>query len=147
MQALPEKTLRTALVREFPKATREDIDAAVFRSGGWLGQAKKYLEEGSALPPQTEEFVKSFAARDPLGLTQVLTPMEKWKRDPLCEILAAWTDLLEQALACRSGITAVTAQAKTLSAARSSLELMDAVRALKKARAYALGNVSPAAVC
>ena len=147
MQAIPEKTLRTALVRDFPKATREDIDAAIFRSGGWLGQAKKYLEEGSDLPPQTEEFVKSFAARDALGLTQVLTPMEKWKRDPLCEILAAWSDLLEQALACRSGITAVSAQAKTLSAARSSLELMDAVRTLKKAREYALGNISPAAVC
>ena len=147
MQALPEKTMKAALAREFPKVTREDLEAAVFRSGGWLGQAKKLLEEGSALPPQTEDFVKSFAARDALGLTQVLVPMEKWKRDPLCEILAAWTDLLEQALACRGGVTAVSAQARTLSSARSSQELMEGIRALKKAREYAQGNISPAAVC
>ncbi len=147
MQALPEKTMRTALVREFPKASPEDIEAAIFRSGGWLGQAKKQLADGAALPPQTEEFVRSFAARDVLGLTQVLAPMEKWKRDPLCEILAAWIDLLDQALACRAGLTAVSAPARTLSAARTSQELMAAVRSLKKALLYAQGNVSPAAVC
>jgi DNA polymerase-3 subunit delta' len=147
MQALTERTLRGALVREFPKASAEDIEAAIFRSGGWLGQAKKLLEEGSALPPQTEGFVKSFAARDSLGLTQVLAPMEKLKRDQLMEILANWTEILEQALACRAGLTAVSAPAKTLSAARTSRELMAAVQSLKKALNYAQGNISPGAIC
>lgn len=147
MQALTERTLRGALVREFPKASAEDIEAAIFRSGGWLGQAKKLLEEGSALPPQTEGFVKSFAARDALGLTQVLAPMEKLKRDQLMEILANWTEILEQALACRAGLTAVSAPAKTLSAARTSRELMAAVQSLKKALNYAQGNISPGAIC
>ncbi len=147
MQALPEATLRKALGREFPKASPEDIDAAIFRSGGWLGQAKKLLEEGSDLPPQTEHFVRSFAARDTLGLTQVLAPMEKLKRDQLLEVLGLWTDLLEQALACRAGLTAVSAPAKALSTARSSQELMAGIRALKKASSYAQGNISPGAIC
>ena len=47
----------------------------------------------------------------------------------------------------RGGITAVSAQARTLSSARSSQELMEGIRALKKAREYAQGNISPAAVC
>ena len=147
MQALPERTLKQALTRQFPKASPEDIDAAVFRSGGWLGQAQALLESGSALPSQTEAFLKSFAARDPLGITQVLAPMEKLKRDQLLEVLDSWTDLLEQALACRAGLSAVSAPAKTLSGARSSQELMAAVRTLKKATSYAQGNISPGAIC
>lgn len=147
MQALPGRTLKAALAREFPKASAEDLEAAAFRSGGWLGQAKTILEEGSALPPQTEDFVRSFSARDALGLTQLLAPMEKLKRDQLMEILANWTELLEQALACRAGLSAVSAPAKTLSAARTSQELMAAVRSLKKALTYAQGNISPAAIC
>jgi len=147
MQALPAKTLRTALLRDFPKASAEDIDAAVFRSGGWLGRARQQLEEGTSQPPQTEGFVRSFSARDALGLAQVLAPMEKMKRDALCPILSSWIELLDQALACRSGLTAVSAAARTISAARTSQELMAAVASLKKALTYAQGNVSPAAVC
>ena len=147
MQAIPEDTMRKALAREFPRAGDEDIRAAVARSGGWLGQAKKLLESGEAIAPQTERFARSFAARDALGLVQTLAPMEKWKRDQLCPVLTGWIELLEQALACRSGISAPTALARELSAARTSRELMAAVRTIKKALEYAQGNVSPGAVC
>ena len=147
MQALPEDTLRKALSREFPKASGEDISAAISRSGGWLGQAKQLLADGEALPPQTEGFVNSFSRRDALGLVQTLVPMEKWKRDQLVPVLASWIGILEDALACRAGMGAVSAHARTLSAGRSSQELMAAVQALKKARDYAMSNVSPAAVC
>ena len=147
MQSLPEDALRKALSREFPKASSEDIAAAISRSGGWLGQAKQLLADGEALPPQTEGFVDSFARRDALGLVQTLAPMEKWKRDQLVPVLASWTGILEDALACRAGMGAVSAHARTLSAGRSSQELMAAVQTLKKARDYAMGNVSPAAVC
>ena len=147
MQALPEDTLRKALSRDFPKASAEDIAAAISRSGGWLGQAKQLLAEGEALLPQTESFVDSFARRDALGLVQTLVPMEKWKRDQLVPVLASWIGILEDALACRAGMAAISAHARTLSAGRGSQELMAAVQVLKKARDYAMSNVSPAAVC
>lgn len=147
LQALPAQTLRKELLRQFPDASSEDIDGAARRSGGYLGQARKLLEEGSSLPPQTESFVRSFAARDALGLVQTLVPMEKWRRDQLTEILSSWTGLLEEALACRSGLGAVSAFSRELAAQRTSRELLEGLRALKKARDYAMSNVSPAAVC
>lgn len=146
LRALPEDILRKALAREFPDAADEDIRAAAVRSGGWLGQAKALLQDG-AVPPQTENFVQAYASRDPLLLTQTLAPMEKWKRDQLIPVLDRWIALLENALASRAGLPATSALERTLSTQRSSQELMNALRSLKKAREYALGNISPGAVC
>lgn len=139
--------LRRALPEKFPEASAEDITAAISRSGGFMGQALEILAGGEAVAPQTVAFAESFAARNPLGLTQVLVPMQKLKRDQLVDILSQWLELMESALAERSGITAATAQARLLSTARTSQELLDAIRCLKKALDYARGNVSPAAIC
>lgn len=147
LQALPEDVLCKALAADFPAAEMADVRAAAQRSGGYLGQAKKLLEQGDEIPPQTEGFVASFAARDVYGLIQTLVPMEKWKRDQLTAILADWQALTEQALACKAGLPAPSALARTLSAGRSSQELKGALDSLKKAARYAQGNVSPAAVC
>ena len=147
LQALEEKTIRNQLRLDFPKAPEEDIAAAIFRSGRLLGQARELLENGDALPPQTEQFVRAFANRDPLLLTQVLVPMEKWKRDALAEILAQWLELLESALTSRAGLTAVSAHSRELARQRSAAELYEGVQALKKALAYTQSNVSPAAIC
>ncbi len=145
--ALPDKILREQLVRDFPKAQRADIDAAMARSGGFLGQARELLESGGAVPPQTQSFVEAFAARDALGLVQTLVPMEKWKRDALSEILRSWLELMEEALASRSGRPALSPQARLLAQSRSSQELYQAAAHLRKAADYAMSNVSPAAVC
>ena len=147
LSALSADTLRRALLQKYPDAACEDIDAAITRSGGFLGQALKILESGEITSPQTAAFAESFAARDALTLTQTLVAMEKLKRDQLVEQLSQWLELLEAALADRSGITAVSPLARRLSMARSSQELLDAIRALKKASMYAQSNVSPAAVC
>ena len=147
LQMLPEKILHRQLRMEFPQASEEDLDSAMERSGGFLGQAKEILAEGDTLPPQTEEFVGSFAARDDLALTQVLVPLEKWKRDALLELLTAWKGILEQAFACRTGSRRVGKQARTLAGSRSSGELLEAVKTLEKAIVYCQSNVSPAAVC
>lgn len=147
LRPLDEKTLRGALLREFPQASGEDIAAAIARSGGFLGQARTLLTEGAALPPQTEQFARSFAARDPLGLVQTLAPMEKWKRDQLTQILAQWIELLESSLAFRCGMPAVSPIARSIGTQRSPRDLMQAIENLKKALQYAQGNVSPAAVC
>ena len=146
LQALDEQILCGTLSREFPEAAPEDIRAAAVRSGGWLGQAKALLQsEGTA--PQTENFVRAFAQRDHLLLTQTLAPMEKWKRDQLVPMLDSWIALLENALASRAGMPATSALERTLSAQRSSQELMDALRSLRKGRDLAMGNISPGAVC
>ena len=146
LTALPDAVLRSALQQRFPEASAEDITAAMTRSGGFLGQAIRILESGEALSPQTGAFAEAFSRRDMLALAQVLAPMEKCKRDQFLDILSQWLEVLEGALAARSGMTAVSAQSRLLSSSRSSQELMDAIRNLKKASAYAQGNVSPAAV-
>ena len=147
MLPLKEDVLRTQLRRDFPQAQEEDLAAAMMRSGGFLGQARQLLEGGGELPQQTAQFLEAFGRKDALLLTQTLTPMEKWKRDALAEILQQWIELLESALASRSGIHAISAQARELSRQRTAPELHRAVMTLKKALEYALSNVSPAAIC
>ena len=147
LQALEEEVIRNQLRLDFPKATEEDIAAAMFRSGRFLGQARVLLENGDALPPQTESFVQAFANRDPLLLTQVLVPMEKWKRDALAEILAQWLELLESALTSRAGMTAISTHGRELARNRSAVEIYEGTQVLKKALVYTQSNVSPAAVC
>ena len=147
LQALPEKLLHRQLRQDFPKAEEDDLAAAILRSGGFLGQAREILKSGGEVPPQTESFVKSFAAKDALALVQTLAPMEKWKRDALVEILQSWLELLENALACRTGGVRASAMANTLAQSRSSAELLNAAKELQKALEYAQRNVSPAAIC
>jgi len=144
---LEKKILHRQLRMDFPTAGEEDLRAAMIRSGGFLGQAKLLLQEGDALPPQTESFVRAFAARDAYGLTQTLVPMEKWKRDALIPVLASWLELLESALVSRSGIQAVSPHARELAQSRTGQELHDAAMNLKKDLDYAQSNVSPAVVC
>ena len=147
MQALPESVLLPRLQQLHPQASREDLQAAIAQGGGFLGQIQALLEEGDSLPPQTEQFLAAFSRRDALGLTQVLTPMEKWKRDALTPLLQSWLALLEGAFACRSGGQVVSPQARALAGARPAGELLVAIGCLQKALDYAQSNVSPAAVC
>ena len=147
LQTLSPELLQEQLGREFPQAAMESIDAAIARSGGYLGQARALMAQGDALSPQTEGFLKSFASKNSLGLTQVLTPMEKWKRDQLIPTLEEWLQLVEEALACRSGMRSLHPLTRSLAASRSSQELMQAITHLQKALSYAQTNVSPAAVC
>ena len=147
LMALPEKILHRQLKMDFPQANAEDIASAMDRSGGFLGQAREILSEGGAVPPQTEGFIRAFSARDSLGLTQVLVPLEKWKRDALTELLESWLSLLEQALACRTGGAKAGKLARQIAESRGSTELMGAVNALRKALEYVRSNVSGAAVC
>ena len=145
--ALPEDVLKKQLLQDFPDAQSEDIEAAVLRSGGFLGQARNLLQSGGQVPPQTESFVRAFCEKDGLTLAMTLAGMEKWKRDALAPLLQSWLELLEGALACRSGVKSVSPLARQLAARRGSLELYQAVTALRKAVDYTMSNVSPAAVC
>ncbi len=147
LRPLDEGTLSRALGQQFPKATREDLQAAMVRSGGFLGQAQKLLTEGTDLPQATLDFATAFGSKNALELTRLLTPMEKWKRDQLIPTLEGWTALLGEALTYRNGMSALSEAARTLGTQRSPAELMNAITALKKAAEYAQGNVSPGAIC
>lgn len=143
---LPETVLKPELARRFPDASADTLSAAVSRSGGYLGQAISLLE-GQEEPVQTKEFAAAFAGRNVLGLTMVLVPMEKWKRDQLVPILEQWVAVLEESLACRAGGRAISELSRTISASRSAADILAAIRQLQKCIEYARGNVSPAAVC
>ena len=147
MQALPRNVLLEALARQFPQAEPEDLQAAANRSGGFLGQAQALLAAGSQIPEETRLLVDALCRRDSLKLTQVLVPMEKWKRDALADTLKLWQELLESALATACGSQAVSPLARALAASRESRDLYAMYETVKKAREYTLSNVSPAAVC
>lgn len=147
LQALPEEVLLPRLRREFPQAEEESLRGAMQRSGGFLGQAREILSRGEGVTPQTAAFSQGFASGDTMQLLSVLTPMEKWKRDALLPELGQWLEILEGALACRSGMAAASQYARNLASCRSAYDLSQAVDSLKKAMEYTQGNVSPAAVC
>lgn len=144
---LPRQTLLDQLCRDFPEASAEDLQAAAVRSGGFLGQARSLLEEGTGVSPQTEGFILGFSGGDTLALTQTLVPMEKWKRDALIPTLENWLSILEEALCARGGGQALSPHARQVASSRSSPEIYAAIRSLKKAILYAQSNVSPGAVC
>ena len=144
--ALPEAVLKGALEQEFPDADAQSIAAAISRSGGYLGQAKALLAEGAGVSPQTEGFVRAYAARNDLALTVTLVGMEKWKRDQAIVEWQAWLQLLQGAVVSQNGQQTVSPLARQL-AGRSGRDLMQAIATLQKVIEYAQGNVSVAAIC
>lgn len=147
LRPLPETLLSGALRQEFPQAKQADIEAAIARSGGFLGQAKALLSDGEVLPPQTLAFAQAYAEKNNLALTQTLAPMEKWKRDQLIPVLESWLQLLQSSLSYRNGMPAVLEQARQIGTRRSPKEILAAAENLQKAIEYAHSNVSPAAIC
>ena len=146
MAKMDERTLRRELEKRFPKAGPEALQAAIVRSGGYLGQAENLLRTGEE-PAQVREFAQAFAGRNALALTELLVPMEKWKRDQVIPVLEQWLSLTQSALVCRSGMPSPSESARLISRSRSSRELMAAIQALQTAILYTKGNVSVAAVC
>ena len=147
LTAVEPAILKPWLAAKFPNADPMDVDAAIRRSGGYPGQAAQFLENGENLSPEVENFVKSFAARDTMGLLQVIVPMERWKRDQAIPVFTAWLSALQEGLSCRSGAPAASRAAKALADQRSAKDLLAAVEAMQKAIEYTQGNVSVAAVC
>ena len=147
LQPLSPEVLGSALHKEFPQAEAEAIRAATSRSGGYLGQAKALLSGEDTPVQQTQDAVRAFCDSDSLLLTQTLASMEKWKRDQLIEVLQQWFAIWEGALACRSGMEALSPLSAQLAAHRSASQLNAAAQNIQKAMEYAQSNVSPAAIC
>ena len=147
LQPLSPEILLPELGKRFPEAQREDLEAAAQRSGGFLGQAISLLDSGEENLPQMQAFVEAFAENDPLALTRLLVPLERWNRDSLSQLLRAWRELLEEAMICRSGIKTLSPFSRKLAAQKSSQDLYEAAQVLQKTETYLGSNVSPAAVC
>ena len=147
LSALLEDIAFRELKQTCSQAEDTAVWAAINRSGGFLGQAKEILEEGTSLPAQTVDFLTAYSQRNAYALSQVLIPMEKWKRDQLIPVLQQWVSILEGALVYRSGLPSGTPMVADLAAARSALELKEAIGHLEKTIEYAQGNVSPGAIC
>lgn len=147
MQPIPEDILRARLRADFPDATAEELDAAISRSGGFLGQAAGLLRQEQSVSEQTRVFGEVFAGRDAAGLAILVAGMEKYKRDALLDELNAWLQLLTQSLVCRAGNPVTNPAAKKISGNRSAAEIHGATQSLQKALTYAHSNVSPAAIC
>lgn len=147
MQLLPEDILRQKLREDFPQIEEEEREAALARSGGYLGQARELLKDGGEVSPQTLKWIEALAEKNNLTLMQTLVPMEKWKRDALGEILTSWLEIVEGALLSRSGIRVLSPQSRALAQVRTGEELHETALHLRKALNYTGSNVSPAAVC
>lgn len=147
LQPLEQKLLKQVLCQEFPRIDGSRLDAAIARSGGFLGQARSLLEDDSAELPQTNDFVTALCTRDELLLTRTLVPMEKWKRDQLIPLLQQWMEIVTGALSARSGGDALSSHSTRLAAHLSGPVLYHTLQQLQKCTEYAQGNVSPAAIC
>lgn len=147
MQPLPGNLLRGVLEQEYTGVSAEAISAAAERGGGFLGQAKRLLDEDGQVRQETARLVDALCKKDALLLMQLLVPLEKSKREALAELLQDWQMLLENALTASCGMRTVSDQARRLAAALDSRTLHRQYTLVRKAREYTLGNVSPAAVC
>lgn len=147
LRALPEAVLADALRREFPDAEMNAIRGAIARSGGYLGQAKEILEEGSDLPPQTVQIMESIAERNKLGILQTVASMEKWKRDQFIPVIRQWIAILQEALTAQYGFGSTQTLTEKVSRACSGKELLQYIKCLQKAAEYAQANVSCATIC
>lgn len=146
MESLPKELLLSQLQKQFPNADRELLQAAAERSGGYLGQAAELLREGEVISARTQAFAKAFLERDPVAMTRLMVGMEKTKRDQALTEVEQWRQLLQNALSCRSGLSAVGQEIKQLSR-QDPARLLNAIRELDKAITYLKANVSVAAVC
>ena len=136
-----------ALAERCPEKDPAARAAAWARSEGWLGQALRLLEEGESLAPETQRFAACFARRDRLGLTELLAPLERQKREQLIPLFQQWVEVLSQALAVRVGKPGRWEAAERVGRSRTSAESLKALRSLQQAEELLQGNVSPGAVC
>jgi DNA polymerase-3 subunit delta' len=147
LSPLDERTCITALHGAFPEKDERVLRAAALRAGGYLGQAKRLLEQEQPLLPQTLDFARCFAARDRLGLTMLLVPMEKLKRDQILPILTQWAELLAQAMTVREGMPPLHKAAAVLGRARRAGAMLKACQALRRSMELVQGNIGVGAVC
>lgn len=133
------------LQRRFPQETRDRLQGAYIRAGGYLGQAEALLH-GPLLLPQTVQFAQAYTQSDRCALIQLLCTMEKLPRDQLLEILQQWKSLLTDALSARAGIPG-DPEATALGQRRTAAALAAAAGHVQQAMEYCAANIGTGHIC
>ena len=136
-----------ALSRRCPGRSPEELRDAWSRSGGFLDQAEALLSEAEALAPETRSFADCFARRDRMGLTELLVPMERLKREQLLSLLNQWAELLSQALLVRSGLPGTWEAARKIGQSRTGVACMEALCSLRRSVELLQGNIGVGNLC
>lgn len=144
MVPVPAEEALAWLKDRFPDRPEAELLRAHRRAGGFLGQAAAILEQGQ--PPQVAQFAACYAARDALGLLELLLPMEKWKREQLIPVLGQLREYLAELLTLRSGLGAPDDTQKKILQGRTGAELLAAANSLQTAIDDLNANVGAGAV-
>lgn len=147
LSPLTEEQGMAALAARCPQRAREELARAWAGSEGFLGQALELLAAGESLAPESARFADCFARRDKLGLTELLVPLERQKREQLIPLFTQWVELLSQALELRSGLPGKWEAAQRLGRSRTTAACLKALRSLRRAVELLQANVSTGAVC
>jgi len=145
LEPVPAEEALPWLGAQFPEQSRDSLQAAHLRSGGYLGQAAELLR-GTFYFPQTLEFAGAFAQKNTLALTMVLCAMEKQPRNKLQELLAQWRQLLTDAMLVRAGLPG-TPEATAIGRSRTGSDLANAVQVLQKAQDSCAANIGTGHIC
>jgi len=147
MSPLHKDLLLQQLQAAYPNCHPDLHRDAVARCNGWLGQGLALLEKNGKQSPQTEAFVNAFAEKNHMGITEILVPMQKWKRDALIAELEKWAEVVHSAIGYRYEFPMPREDAKLLGNARNTEELICAARTLRTALEYAHDNVAVTTIC
>lgn len=147
LSPLDAALLRAELAQRFPDRSEDDRNAAILRSGGFLGQAAALLDAAEMTLPQTERFAQVYAARDTLGLLELFCSMEKFKRNQFAPVLEQLRALLGDALMARKGCPTLSPAARAIAEAHTAEALLGACKAVKTALEDCWANVSVANLC
>lgn len=147
LSPLPRAVLEPALRQRFPDRSAADLEAAMGRSGGFLGQAVTLLEGSGLQLPQVEQFAAAYAAHDTLGLAMVFGSMDKYKRNQLAPVLEELQRLLAQSLLARRGCPTLLPQACAIAEQRTAPELLAACRLVQEALDDCWANVGVGNIC
>lgn len=147
LSPLPRAVLEPALRQRFPDHSAADLEAAMGRSGGFLGQAVTLLEGSGLQLPQVEQFAAAYAAHDTLGLAMVFGSMDKYKRNQLAPVLEELQRLLAQSLLARRGCPTLLPQARSIAEQRTAPELLAACRLVQEALDDCWANVGVGNIC
>lgn len=147
LSPLPRAVLEPALRQQFPDRSAADLEAAMGRSGGFLGQAVTLLEGSGLQLPQVEQFAAAYAAHDTLGLAMVFGSMDKYKRNQLAPVLEELQRLLAQSLLARRGCPTLLPQARAIAEQRTAPELLAACRLVQEALDDCWANVGVGNIC
>ena len=145
MEPLRPEEAHGELKRRFPDRSDADLNSALQRAGGYLGQAAALLEQNDR-DPAVSAILTAYGEADRFALAQALISMDKLPRD---RFLAALTQLrlgFADALFSRSGMPCAE-DSRILSRRRTAQDLANAVKLTETAINDCNANIGAGHIC